>query len=349
MTDRACDNPDCTYPQTGICVRGISDPQQCPSRQTAIARLRGEAHVQVSEPSEDNEGAPDSEGVSGDAVLAPPHEKPSLPRSGTLGLRDADSLMGRRYVHLVGVVGLPDAGKTACLASLYLLLAHGSLVGFEYVNSQTLVAFDEIARGTRRWNDGNPPEQMTAHTELADDRQAGFLHLRLRRLADGLKYDLLLPDLPGEWSQALLSKGEHQKFAFLKSAEVIWLMASGRDFVDERTRQLAIYHATNLIERLSSVLPHPLPRVIFVASWRDIGTLPDAVIESIRRSAESFGFTVEFAPIASFSDNDDIHPGDGLAELITATLPISGMCTEIWPANNSAHSRRSFLNFGMQR
>lgn len=329
MTERVCDDAECTFPQTGVCMKSYK-PEDCPSHQAALARLL-EEDVQPDEHwiggEEATTTASQSDSFAGEAVLAAPEENPSLPRSGTLGLRETDSLMCSRYVNLIGIVGLPDAGKTACIASLYLLLAHGMLGGFSYANSHTLMALDEIACGTRRWNDGNPPTQMTAHTELADDRLAGFLHVRLRREADGRKFDLLLPDLPGEWSRTLIGSGAADRFQFLKAAEVLWLMVDGREFVEEKTRQFAIYQITNLIERLAHVLPAPRPRTILVASWRDKGEFPKTALERVQAHGEALGFTIEFAPIASFSDNDDVKPGVGLAELIEKTLAV----LDIWP------------------
>jgi hypothetical protein len=105
---------------------------------------------------------------------------------------------------LAGILGSPKAGKTALLVSLYLLAANGKLEGYKIADSETMRGIDDISRGARRWNQGQVPEEMTIHTELADERTPGFLHLRLRRLNDGKMLDLLLPDLPGEWSDSLI-------------------------------------------------------------------------------------------------------------------------------------------------
>ncbi|RYZ88753.1 MAG: hypothetical protein EOP06_10410, partial [Proteobacteria bacterium] len=121
--------------------------------------------------------------VNGDVsspVLAAPEENPSFPPSTTLGLNEIETMMCSRYVTIVGILGDPESGKTACLASLYLLVSTAMLEGWSFADSRSLMAFEEIARGARRWNEGQPPEQMTMHTEMADERQPGFLHLRLR-------------------------------------------------------------------------------------------------------------------------------------------------------------------------
>lgn len=346
MTELVCDVMECTFPQTGTCMKSYL-PEECPSHNAALARLRGEDVIRdVSETSSQSAPA-DAQlaGIAGEAVLTSPEEKPSLPRSGTLGLREADAMMSSRYVNLVGIVGLPDAGKTACIASLYLLLAHDSLKGFSYSDSRTLMALEQISAGTRRWNDGDAPKQMTSHTELPDDRQPGFLHLRLRREADGRKFDILLPDLPGEWSRSLITNGDAERFEFLKAAEVIWLMTNGRDFLEASTRELAVYRITNLIERLAPILLTPRPRLIFVASWHDKGEFPDTALKRVQNYGEQFGFKIEFAPIASFSANE-VPPGFGLADLIEKTLSVAESISPPWPANQMPHSDRAFLNFG---
>lgn len=347
MTERVCDVAECTFPQTGTCMKSYK-PEDCPSHKAALARLGGvEIQQNIQPPSDDNELAIDelSTNVTGESVLTSPEDKPSLPRSGTLGLIEADELMSSRYVNLIGILGLPNAGKTACIASLYLLLAHGTLKGFSYADSKTLMALEEIARGTRRWNDGMPPREMTSHTELADERQAGFLHLRLRRDSDGRKFDLLMPDLPGEWSRILINTGDADGFAFLKAAETIWLMVDGRDFLEDKTRQLAIHRTTILIERLASVLPTPRPKMIFVASRRDKDEFPETALKRIQEYGFKFDFEIEFAPIASFSDSD-IPPGSGLAELIEMTLSVLKTRPTPWPRAQLPSSHRMFLNFG---
>lgn len=346
MTDWVCDAAECTLPQTGICLRNHSDPADCPAHQAAVERLRRDAGETTGNNDDGDQGQPVP--TTGDPVLAAPVEMPSLPRTGTLSLRDADKLMSDRYAHVIGIVGLPDAGKTACIASLYLLLAHGSLKGFSYADSRTLMALEEISRGTRRWNDGNPPEQMTTHTEMEDDREAGFLHLRLRRDADRRKFDLLMPDLPGEWSRSLVADDDADRFAFMRAAEVVWLMVDGRELIQAQTREWAIHRATNMVERLAGVLPTQRPRLILVSSWRDKGELAEATLKRVQDYAGAFGFVVESESIASFSDTG-VTAGKGVAELIERSLGFVGKRPDAWPGRETLRSHRAFLSFGGRR
>ena len=74
------------------------------------------------------------------------------------------ALMGKEYCRIIGLLGMPGSGKTSCLVSLYLLLAHGNVGDFTFADSKSLTALDELSRGARNW-DGGMPEQMTGHTE----------------------------------------------------------------------------------------------------------------------------------------------------------------------------------------
>lgn len=62
-----------------------------------------------------------------------------------------------------------------------------------------------------------------------------------------------MPDLPGEWSKALIDRTDTERFSFLASASVIWLMVDGRAFAQQKTKQYATYRAEMLVERLTDL------------------------------------------------------------------------------------------------
>jgi len=76
------------------------------------------------------------------------------------------------------------------------------------------MAFEEISRGARRWNEGHQPDQMTSHTELSSDRSPGFMHLRLRQTSTNESADILMPDLPGEWTTSLIESNRVDRLNF---------------------------------------------------------------------------------------------------------------------------------------
>lgn len=160
---------------------------------------------------------------------------------------------------------------------------------------------------------------------MADDRQAGFLHLRLRKNEDGQFFDLLMPDLPGEWSRALIDKADGERLSFLGSATVIWLMVDGRAFANPETRNYAVYRAEMLVERLAVVLPNPRPRIILVPSWRDIGDFPAASYDQIRSEGIAILVLVCFALfVACGTVGNNADRGNGRAALRLAGFWIAG-------------------------
>lgn len=342
-----CKDPNCTFSLTKVCVRG-NPPDECSHRP-----LLTEEKLADGEDAHERSGLDSDESLSevtrllevGGAVLDAPTELPTLPASRTLDLDKANAMMEARQTCMIGIVGLPGAGKTASLVSAYLLLAKGEFEGFSYADSVTLRAFEEIARGSRIWVKGNPPEQITAHTTLTDDREAGFLHLRLKRDSDGKFFDLLLPDLPGEWSKELINLNNVARLAFLKSSSVIWLMVDGRQFANADTVSYARYRASLLIERLAELLGEHRPRILLVPTWRDAGAFPATEFTGLSEMATRLGFEIEMAPIASFSWNDAVPPGDGLAKLVELSICPPKLAHAFWPVTEVNREDRSLLMF----
>ena len=337
MVQGACRLSECTFNVTGQCV--LNRPvEQCSNRTDVGGAAEGideaDDGVRTAAPSTEGRYSADL----GGAVLASPDETPRLPSSLTMGLEEATSLMTRRHTTMVGILGLPNSGKTACLVSAYLLLAKGEFDGYDYADSASLMAFEQISRGSRHWAKGDEAGQLTIHTEMADDRQAGFMHFRLRRRLDGRFFDILMPDLPGEWSRALIDKADCKRFAFLGSASVIWLMVDGRAFADPKTKMYATYRAEMLVERLSAILQTPRPRVILVPSWLDIGEFPADAYDSICEEGRKHRIAIALAPIASFSFGA-VRPGSGVASLIDMTLNHDRPAPDFWPDDRSPGMR----------
>ena len=308
----ACSFDGCTVAETGRCALE-KDPDSCPNRISSLAIPRhsegssNQAEELSGEASTDTFGAP---------VLVPPVETPTFPSSTTLGPEVIERMMLSRYVTIVGILGDPESGKTACLASLYLLISDAQLEGWSYADSRSLMAFEESARGARHWNKGRPPEQMTVHTEMADERRPGFLHLRLRRASDGRCVDLALPDLPGEWTKSLIRSSRSDRLEFLKSADVIWLIVDGKTLIERELRQGAISRLGQLAGRLRAMIDGAMPRLLLVVTHRDAGETPAGVLDRIHLEMAKHNVTVDVIPVAPFSDNDAFKAGFGLASLV---------------------------------
>ena len=348
-----CENSSCTFNATKTCVLG-NPPEDCENR--PLLDDDREAH------DEEEEGAESSTDDAADEVsLAnvpagaggasiPPLTAPNdglhiLPASRTLGIAQANAITENRPVCVVGIVGLAGAGKTAALVSAYLLLSNGSFQGFSYADSDTLRAFEEITRASRTWQKGSPPEQITVHTTLSNDREAGFLHLRLRREEDGRIFDMLLPDLPGEWSRALIDRDDTDRFEFLGSSSVIWIMVDGRQFGNIGRVTHARYRAKLLIERLATMLKGSRPRLIIVPTWQDKVAFPQTEADTLVECGRGFGFGVDVAPVASFSWNDEIEPGQGVAELFRKSLMAGPPPPDFWPTTEPGADDRKLASY----
>lgn len=351
-----CTNKTCTFNATRTCVLG-NPAEECSNRplvpddsdDTALAG-QSFSNSAVERKQAEDEALPS--GVSGASVslggavlAAPDDDLPVLPASRTLGIAQVNAMMESRLTCMVGIVGLAGAGKTAALVSAYLLLSRDQFAGYSYADSETLRAFEEIACGSRTWQKGSPPEQITSHTTLSNDREAGFLHLRLRRHADSHFFDILLPDLPGEWFQALIGRNDSDRLHFLRSASVLWLMIDGRQFADDHTVMKARFEAKLLIERLVKLLEGRRPRILVVPTWQDMQPFPQAEADGLIAFGGALGFTVEVMPIASFSWSDDMDPGYGVADLFNRSLCVLPPASDFWPVTEAEAGERRLHAF----
>ena len=313
-----CTQEGCTVGTTGQCLLN-NDAATCPHRAAAVG-----------EPVLDD-----------DDLLPEPEQNPTFRPSATLTEDSLSEVMASRYCTVIGIVGAPDSGKTAALVSMYLMLSHGRLAGFRYADSKSLMALDEISRGARRWTEGSPPDQMTAHTELNDDRAAGFLHLRVRRENDGHPVDFLLPDLPGEWSSDMVDESRHERLAFLERADVVWLMVDGRQLTTPATRQYSLHRTQVYLQRLKEFFPN-LPKVVLVITRADVGKINEKTMASLMSEGVDLGINLTIKAIASFSENVDVPAGTGIADLIQASMGSFGEQTvELLPRSNRLASDRA--------
>jgi Double-GTPase 2 len=325
-----CIRPECTVAQTGRCLLN-NDPASCPERNGPI--LASEVVVK-------------REPIVPPALGKPTH-RPRFLHSLSHTPDEIRDLTGKRYYHLVGILGAPDAGKTAILVSLYLLLASGKMSGYVFADSKSIMAVDDISRGTRHWNEGQPPDQMTNHTERADERTPGFLHLRLRKVSDSSTFDLLLPDLPGEWSDALIDRNRIDRLLFLQSADRLWVALDGEQLLNPKLRQQVLHRTHVLFQRISKMLSPKVPPVLLVISHLDAGKPDPKSIQSLQAEAGRFGIPLTVASVASFSDEAMVSPGSGIAGLIDLTMKVTAddSAADFWPDQEPSEGNRQILHF----
>lgn len=343
MSD-ACTFEGCTVGETGACALE-NDPATCDRRLGRRAASGAVGTDVVTDPF-----APEGLSNVGEPVLIQPEGTASFPSSRTLGPDEVSAIMGSRYVTVVGILGDPESGKTACLVSLYLLVSNAQLAGWSFADSKSLMAFEEIARGAREWDEGNPPEQMTVHTEMADERRPGFLHLRLVRNSDSRRIDFLLPDLPGEWTTDLVATSRTDRFEFMKAAEAIWVVLDGRALENKERRQGIISRIGQLAGRLGALFEGSMPRLMLVVTHRDVCEASPAVITRLETELSKRHVTATIVPVAPFSEDDKkVRPGFGLERLITATAGSHMPPVDVWPTSNPVEGVRSYIGFRGQR
>ena len=310
MNISKCEYEDCTYNETGLCVLE-NDTSDCPNLVVKDEIADGDT---IEKPS-----------VANDA------ETVALPSSDTLSLEGVRDLMREEHCFLVGLVGEPDTGKTACIVSLYLLLSQGGLRGYSFSDSRSLRALDELSRGARLW-DGSMPDQMTSHTKLSDGRAAGFLHVKLRCDDSGERTNILIPDIPGEWTADLIDKNRTDRLGFLQSAEIFWLMIDGRALSDLYRTNHAIHRVEMLLGRLVAYLGPEMASVNVVISHYDAGKPPAEAEQRLREFGAAYGIELAITHIASFSRNGStVAPGFGIAELVKATIGEPERPGGFWP------------------
>lgn len=332
-----CNFEGCTVGETGVCALE-RDPNTCEHR---LGSSTSPDHDDAREIEEKSEAKDDL----GGPVLEKPPGVSSFPSSRTLGPEIVSEMMASRYVKVVGILGDPESGKTSCLTSLYLIVANAMLDGWEFADSRSLMGFEDIARGAREWNKGQVPDQMTVHTEMADDRRPGFLHLRLMRTSDGRRVDFALPDLPGEWTTDLIGTARVDRFEFLKSAEAIWVVIDGRLLADRERRQGVISRLGQLAGRLNTIFDGVPPKVLIVITHRDEVELETGVSARMDAELAKWGLSAKVVQLAAFSANTDIKAGFGIVELIDATVSDARPAPEFWPSSSPSARSRTYLAF----
>lgn len=313
MASITCKNPDCTIATTGKCLLSIPNPEDC-------------QHFQFGD---EDEGDETPESVATAPESDSEEEEPKQGRQFHLGIElgsmDAAEIMRARYTHVIGVLGLSDAGKTCFLCSLYLLASGGLLPKrYEFSGCRTFQAFEDRARGLRKWDKSKLPTQLVDHTVLADPRQASFLHLGLRETeGERKRYDLLLTDLPGEWTDNLAKKASYAPtFQFLQRADGIVLALDGKLLIGDE-RHVELQRMRYFVQRLADnvKLDREIPIVILICKADEIEMEePEAAVE-LREYAKSFGFPATSLVTAAFSrEPQKVASGTGVFEAINVIL-----------------------------
>lgn len=288
--------------------------------------------------------------IVGAPVLESTERAPAFPSSTTLGLDVVNRLARSRYLTSIGILGESNSGKTACVVSLYLLVSNGHLDGWTFANSVSLTGFEDISRAARVWNDGRPPDQITLHTEMADERQPGLLHMRLKRKRDGRRIDISLPDLPGEWTEALIKTSRSDRLEFMRSAEVMWLVVDGKALRNLKSRQGAITRLGELLGRVEEMTKEAPPKVLVVVTHRDKGLLDQSIRDRLEAEFQKRTLPVQILEVAPVADDEKTcKSGFGIEALLDASIGSAPEATEFWSSTTPTHGVRAYLGYRRDR
>lgn len=306
----SCTKVDCTVAITGKCLLLHEPLETCPN-------------YMATESSGTGGGTSETHGE------APPGQEHGVARrffSGLeLGTSDATEIMRGNYGTLIAILGPFDVGKTCFLASLYLLTAAGAIgPDLAFAGSLTLNGFEARARRLREWKKGALPKQLADHTILSDERAASLMHLALRERSDSYRrFDLLITDLPGEWSTDLVKyAGTADRFQFLKRADAIVVTLDGPLLLGQE-RHAAIHDAKMLLTRLSDTVQvdRSIPLIIMVTKCDEIEMKAPPAVAAVTSHATSAGFDPKVVLIAAVSRTpQDVKSGTGVMDVIEYVL-----------------------------
>ncbi len=329
-----CKMDGCTLGDTGICMFNHT-PVLCPERLASL----GEGESKVTQ----------STTLAGPVLESPP-EAGRFSSSYTLSPQKFAELRKLRDCKTIGILGIPNAGKTAFLVSLYLSLAGKKIESLEFRNSKSLMAFEEISRGARKWKEGEPPEQMTMHTEIKDERTAGFLHLKLFSKSHNRTLHLLLPDLPGEWTDLLVINNRTDRLSFLKNTSAIWLMINGQDIADAKTRMHSIYRIELLIDRIIEFIISDIPPVVIVVTHLDRSGSVVANLTDLIDTYKTKSLTISLIETAAFAiPESGVEAGHGIEKLISELFDVrQSSLLDFWPDSLPSHDGRFFTKIKLK-
>ncbi len=326
-----CAKQECTFAITGTCLESIDQPtQKCPNLKAAESSSRQRI-------------------IGSGSSEREPLEKAArqFPSGLEIGLEDASHLMRSRYTRIVGVLGQSEAGKTCLLTSLYLQLTNRQLLPkYRFAGSNTLQGFEQRARHLRDWSQGDVRDQIVDRTFLGHSRYPAFLHIAIQE-DGGSRHDMLLPDLPGEWTTRLLSDSTASKrFAFLRRSDVVLIVLEAPQFAEKRTRRNSITDASHLIARLSDdvQVPSTIPLILAVTKCDQTDGKAPAAIQQVADDVSTRGYNVTTVPLAAFpSDDSGVQQGYGI-DVLVAQMSSSNPFTDCGVPQKAPTTSRSYLN-----
>jgi hypothetical protein len=157
------------------------------------------------------------------------------------------------------------------------------------------------------------------------------MHLALREISEQRRrFDLLLTDLPGEWSKDLVNTSDTvTQFRFLERADGLIFVLSGPKFASSE-RHVEVENANLLISRVRETLHinRDIPLVLMVSKADELSPQIPPAVEKVVQHARKLGFSPKVIPVAAISRTPKkVKSGTGVMEVIEHMLDRHGKST----------------------
>jgi hypothetical protein len=152
-----------------------------------------------------------------------------------------------RIVALMGSIG---CGKTTLIAGVFQAFLEGSVAGYSFRRSDTLVAFEEKCFNSRTSSEASVASMPRTSGQVG----AEFYHLEVVKDSDGSIHRLLLLDLSGEvYEGAMHLKEDAAKLTILLEVDLLVQLLDGKRLSSGATREKVYSDAKGLLRSLSEV------------------------------------------------------------------------------------------------
>tara|TARA_Y100000815_G_C13299089_1_gene483902 strand:- start:82 stop:1095 length:1014 start_codon:yes stop_codon:yes gene_type:complete len=330
---RRCSNPQCQIEETGHCLEGFEDLEDCSS-------YNGDLVEEVSQSPENT--------VSATRELT--EDKITLLGRLPLDPESADALLKNTGGKIIACVGPANVGKTTLFASLYDLLQKGPIANWSFGGSATIYPFEELCHSARSTSGRDRPE--TPRTFASDG--LNFYHLSLYERS-GNREELFLADRAGElYSNAADSSQACEQLLEVRRADIVLMLVDAESLGDKAKRHLAKRQTLNVIQAFSaSSIINTGTKVIITLTRYDLAVKNESnalataeherIIESARETLGP-GITVAGEIIAARPDFiERIEPGQGVPSLLKSIVDHKIPKAKL-ARNSSEKASRTFLD-----
>lgn len=241
---RSCRREGCRYVTSGVCLEGLSPPEDCPNLESLS----------------DN----DSDHAEGNV---------KLPEGEPLSLADAQNLARAERTDVVVVGGWTGSGKTTLITSIYESFLEAPFAGQLFAGSVTLPGFEKACHDGRMASEGEAPATQRTNPRLG----IRFYHLNLVAQLGRARSQLLIADMSGELLRdACDSSVDAKNLRVIRRADRFVLLLDGEKLMDVNEREMA-FNDARLIFRslLEEKLIGTWTRVNVVFSKWDVIELAD--------------------------------------------------------------------------